>query len=292
MKLSVCLIAYNHESFIAESLDSILMQQTSFPFEIIIGEDGSKDATRAICENYQQNFPGRIKLLPLQSNKGMLKNLIDTLSACDGELVAFIEGDDYWTDPLKLEKQAGFLCSNPDFSICFHNVLVKFMRKNENAEKIFHQHLPKDIFTTEDLLKQWFIPSASVMFRKYADFTFPDWFSNCKSGDIPFLLLLSLRGNIKYLDEVMSIYRVHDQGVSASHNGYEKIIAMIYIYECFNIHTQFKFHHKIREAERYEIDRHYPGPAVEKMEKEPIPAPGLLTRLLKKVNLLPQRQNQ
>lgn len=261
MKVSVCIITYNHHKYIQQCLDTVLLQEMSTPWEIVIGDDCSNDGTREICHQYQQQHPEKIRVLHREKNLGMIRNLMDTFLACSGEYVAFIEGDDYWSDPLKLQKQADLLDSSPDASLCFHNALIKFMRKDEDAERPFHAQLQKKVFTTEDLLKQWFIPSASVMCRKYENFSFPEWFVHCKSGDIPFLLLMSLRGNIHYIDEVMSVYRVHDEGVSSTHNGYIKIIAMIFIYENFNIYSGNRFREKILEAERYEIDRHYPAPA-------------------------------
>ncbi|MBC7850754.1 MAG: glycosyltransferase [Chitinophagaceae bacterium] len=260
MRLSVCIITYNHELFIEQCLESVLAQKTTFPFEVVIGEDGSKDKTRMICEKYQQAHPQKIRLLTSEPNKGMMQNFAATLGHCQGQYIAFVEGDDFWTDPLKLQKQVACLSEDPSLSMCFHNVINKFMRGNEDAEKVFHQQLPKNIFETADLLKQWFIPSGSIMFVNYPDLKLPDWFFHCKSGDIPFLLLLSLRGNIKYLDEVMSVYRIHDNGVSGTHRGYSKIINMIFIYESFNIHTKGRYQSLINQAEIYEIDRHYPIP--------------------------------
>lgn len=261
MKLSVCLITYNHEQFIAQALDSILQQKTSFDFEIVIGEDASTDSTRHICRQYADQHPTTIRLLPRQSNIGMMRNFMETFGNCRGEYIAFIEGDDYWTDPLKLETQVSFLENNKEFSLCFHNVVNKFMRINENAEVLFHKQKIPDIYETSDLLKQWFIPSSSVLLRSYPDFQLPHWFIYCKSGDIPFLLLISLRGKLKYIHQLMGVYRIHDAGISSTHNGYEKIISMIYIYENFDIHTGFKFHQHIRAAQQYEIDRHYPASA-------------------------------
>jgi glycosyltransferase involved in cell wall biosynthesis len=272
MKLSVCLITYNHEAYIERALQSVLEQKTSFDFEIVIGEDNSKDKTRYFCEDIARKYPGRIKLLAPCANLGMMENFLRTLAACKGQFIAFLEGDDYWTDPQKLEKQVSLLESDPTLSACFHNVLAKYMRTGENTERPFHQNLEKDLFETEDLLAQWFIPTASVVFVHYNDFEIPEWFRHCKSGDIPFLLLLSLRGKIRYINSIMSVYRIHDQGMSATHHGYNKIVSMIYIYESFNIHSNFRFHKKIREAEIYEIDRHYPKPAIAKPETSQKPA--------------------
>jgi glycosyltransferase involved in cell wall biosynthesis len=258
MTVNVCLITYNHEEYIAQAIESILNQEGSFRIRVIIGEDWSKDNTRAICKTYAEKHPDIIQLLPNESNLGMMKNFLRTREACDGKYIAFLEGDDYWTDPLKLQKQVDFLEANPDYCLCFHNVIKKKTRNNNYGEWPFHASLERDVFTTDDLLTQWFIPSGSVLFVNYPDFVLPDWFVHCKSGDIPFLLLISLRGKIKYIDEIMGVYRIHDAGVSTTHIGYEKIIAMIYIYENFNIYTRFKYHKKIREAIIHEITYHLP----------------------------------
>jgi glycosyltransferase involved in cell wall biosynthesis len=280
--VSVCLITYNHEKYIAAALDSILQQESDFPVQIIIGEDCSTDNTRSICEEYCRKFPESIILLPPVQNMGMMKNFIRTYRACSGDFIAFIEGDDYWTDTKKLQKQVDFLHGNVDYSLCFHNVNMVFTRNNTNGEKPFHTTLEKDSFETEDLLQQWFIPSCSVVSRVYDDFVLPEWYENCKSGDIPFLLLMSLKGKIKYIPEMMGVYRVHDTGVSATHNDYDKIIAMVFIYENFNVYTKYKFRDKIRAANIFEIDFHYPVKQTV-IVKEPAPPDSLLIRAIRKI---------
>jgi glycosyltransferase involved in cell wall biosynthesis len=262
MKVSVAVITYNHEPFIAEALESILMQQADFSWEIVIGEDGSTDRTREICEQYANAHPSRIRLLPLQSNMGMIRNFRRVFEACSGEFLAFTEGDDFWTDPGKLVKQVNHLDAHPEQSLCFHAVHQWFVWNGENASRKLPDNLNGNTFTTEDLLKGWFIPSASVMLRKYKNFALPDWFMHCKSGDIPMLLLLSLRGEIGFIDEIMAVYRIHDNGISITHRGYQKIIAMIYILEQFNIHTGFRFRKSVEASMIREIDLHYPSPAV------------------------------
>jgi glycosyltransferase involved in cell wall biosynthesis len=258
MKLSVCVITYNHELFIKQCLDSVINQKTNFQFEIIIAEDASTDNTRKQCEEFQITNPGRVQILDRTSNKGLIQNFVDSFRNCKGEYIAFVEGDDFWTDPQKLQKQVELLESQPELSCCFHNVIVKFMRTGELAERILLTKQEKNRFRTIDLLGQWFIPSGSVVFRNVIT-DLPDWFFHCKSGDIPFLLLLSLTGDIGYLHEVMGVYRVHDNGISGTHNGYHKIVSMCYIYESFNIHTHYRFQKEVRQAQIYEIDRHYPA---------------------------------
>lgn len=273
MKVSVGMITYNHEDYITRAIESVLEQITSFSVELIIGEDNSTDATLLICKEYAELYPDKIKIISSDSNVGMMNNFIRTLKACDGRYVAFLEGDDYWTNPYKLQKQVDFLMVNHDYSACFHNVLVKSTRRVNISEWAFHKELRKHSFETEDLLSAWFIPTASVVFSNDLDFELPPWFPFCKSGDIPFLLLLSLRGKIKYLNEIMSVYRVHDHGISTTeaHNGYNKIIAMIFIYENFNIYTNFKYKDKVKEAMIHEINYHLP-------ERSPSTIPDLKKR--------------
>jgi glycosyltransferase involved in cell wall biosynthesis len=257
------MITYNHEPYIAQAISSVMMQEGNFSIELVIGEDNSKDGTLAICNQLRDQFPGQIKVLTSETNIGMMNNFLRTHAACDGDYIAFIEGDDFWTDTKKLQKQLSFLEEHPDFILCFHNVLVDWVNTGRTSDWAYQKKIIKDAFVTEDLLSNWFIPTASVMARNSTNFTFPEWFQFCKSGDIPYLLLFSLKGRIKYLNERMSVYRVHDKGISHTHNGYDKIIAMIFIYENFNIYSGYKYAEGIKEAIIREITYHLPKPVAD-----------------------------
>ena len=126
MKVSVSVTAYNHEKYIAQAIDSILMQEVDFEYEIIIGEDYSADNTRNIVIDFQRRYPDKIKLILPQENLGYGGNKIfdQTLQVSRGEYVALLDGDDYWTSPHKLRKQVDFLDSHPECSMCFHNAQV------------------------------------------------------------------------------------------------------------------------------------------------------------------------
>ena len=119
--VSVWITAYNHEKYIAEALDGVLNQQTNFDYEIVLGEDGSTDRTREIVLAYQKKYPGKFKLFLPEKNMGMLEITKPTFEMCTGKYIAFLDGDDYWTDPLKLQKQVDLLEANPDISFCYHN---------------------------------------------------------------------------------------------------------------------------------------------------------------------------
>jgi glycosyltransferase involved in cell wall biosynthesis len=270
------MITYNHEQYIRQSIEAVLSQVTNFDFQLVIGEDNSTDSTKAICHEFAERYPDKIKLITASANVGMSKNFLRSYKACEGKYIAFCEGDDYWTDAHKLQKQVDFLEANPNYCACFHNVQMKeertgtlgAERTSESDNWILHKSLAKDSFDTTDLLGPWFIPSLSVVFVNYSSFDLPGWFHNCPFGDLPFMLLLSLRGNFKYLDEVMGVYRIHNSGATAAHKAYDKIIMMVYIYASFDIHTNYKFHEAIRKGVAYEIDRHMP--AKEKTEIIPV----------------------
>ena len=258
MLVNICMITYNHQEYISESIESILRQATNFSIQLIIGEDHSTDRTKEICEGYAVRFPDKITLITSDGNVGMSKNFLRTYKACNGKYIAFCEGDDFWTDPNKLQKQVDFLETNPAYSGCFHNVTMMEQRNGENREWTLHKSLPKDTFITEDILGPWFIPSPSFVFVNYTDFVLPDWFFDCQYGDLPFMLLLTLRGDIKYMDEVMGVYRLHNTGASSLHKAYDKIMVMVYIYASFDIYTKYTYHDVIRKAVMYEIERHTP----------------------------------
>ena len=123
--LSVFMITYNHEKHIAEAIESALMQKTSFKYEIVIGEDCSTDQTREIVLEYATRYADKVKPIYQERNVGANKNAASVREACKGKYIALLEGDDYWIDPLKLQKQVDFLEAHPDFSICSHKSKIR-----------------------------------------------------------------------------------------------------------------------------------------------------------------------
>src|SRR5436190_14839819 len=118
-KVSVLLMTYNHERFIGQAIESVLAQETDFPFELVIGEDCSTDGTRRICESFAASDPERVRLLPSPRNLGLLANYMRTWEACRGDFIATVDGDDFWLSPEKLATQVSALESNPRLSMCF-----------------------------------------------------------------------------------------------------------------------------------------------------------------------------
>ncbi|MEG1611126.1 MAG: glycosyltransferase [Alistipes sp.] len=135
--VSVCMITYNHAPYIRQAIEGVLMQQTSFPIELIIGEDCGTDATRAIVKEYETQRPDLIVGQYPEHNRGMMNNFMTVLSASQGKYIALCEGDDYWTDPLKLQKQVDFLEAHPDYGMCYTNFDIYNQKKNKFRRALF-----------------------------------------------------------------------------------------------------------------------------------------------------------
>jgi len=230
MKLSVCVPTYNHEQYIGRMLDGALMQQTSFDFEIVIGDDASTDATPDIIRAYDAKRPGvstrgLIRAFLHSENLGPKEprefagrnNVLQLLKACKGEYVAMCEGDDYWTDPLKLQKQVDFLDQNPDFAVCHHNMEVIY--EDGSPSHYFNAPDQKAVSTIEDLLEdKWFMATASWVYRNhFLTEDFAEWHAKAAAGDWAIMFQLAAKGKIGYLNEVMGVYRKHSAGLSNVH---------------------------------------------------------------------------
>ena len=166
--VSICVITYNHAPFISRSLDGMLIQETGFPFEIVIGEDSSTDETLKICELYAARYPGKIRLLKKVPNLGVKNNFKRTLNECKGKYTAICEGDDFWTDKYKLQKQVTFLENNPEYALCS----TRFTICNEQgviSGDGMDFHFPsgsagKEILP-ETLFETWLTKTLTVVYR-------------------------------------------------------------------------------------------------------------------------------
>jgi glycosyltransferase involved in cell wall biosynthesis len=235
MKVSVHMLAYNHEKYIAQAIESVLMQNVKFDYEIVIGDDCSTDATREIIEGFRVRYPEKIRLVTSATNVGMFKNSQRVFEACKGEYIAILEGDDYWTSADKLQKQVDFLDTHPECVTCFHNVAVV---TGDDCRVIQNYCTPdqKEISTFEDLLVTNFIPSCSVLCRANLIGALPDWFFTLEMGDWPFHLLNAQRGAIGYLAEVMGAYRVHQNGVWSGMSQAKRFQANLITLETIKTH--------------------------------------------------------
>ena len=203
--LSVCLITYNQENYLGEAIESVLIQKTNFTFKLVIADDCSKDRTREIIKKYKEDYPDKIQLILQEKNVGPARNWMDLLSFPKSKYIAYLEGDDYWTDPFKLQKQVDFMEDNQDFAMCFHAVNITFASETDFYE---YPIPPSDILHLQDIVKEHYIPSCSLMFRNtYYLNGYPDWLVKTISGDIPHEILLASKGKTKYFSEKMACYR-------------------------------------------------------------------------------------
>lgn len=249
-KVSICLITYNHEHYIRQCIDSILSQQTTFEFEIVIGEDCSKDKTGLIVREYAEKFPEKIKAFVRNKNITAKLNYLHTFFTCKGEYIVCIEGDDYFSDNQKLQTQADFLDQNQQYSACFHNALMLFEDESNREDYYINPPDQKSIIHTGDFLvkkETWFMATASVMMRKDLVKTLPKWFLECKSGDIPLYVILTESAPIAYINKVMSVYRRHLEGLSYtdSNQSIDFLKNRVFMYSKINEYTKKKFHKEI-----------------------------------------------
>lgn len=212
MKLSVCSITYNHGKFIRQALDSILAQCVSFDYEIVIADDCSTDDTRTILNEYSERFPGVIRLILHEKNVGVTHNFKSVLDEARGQYVALCEGDDYWIDVNKLQRQVDFLDKHPDHSICFHKAKIDFFEVEPFPFKDYNEHTPETT-SIHDLIKGNYIHTPTVVYRNHLFGKYPESFLNLKFGDWPLHLLNAQYGKIHFIPEELGAYRVYANGV-------------------------------------------------------------------------------
>jgi glycosyltransferase involved in cell wall biosynthesis len=224
-KLSILVPTFNHGKFIEQMLEGALRQRTNFDFDIIIGDDASMDGNALIINHYAKKYPNKIKAFLHRKNLGPTeprelggKNNVGFLfSQAQSEYIALCEGDDYWTDPLKLQKQVDFLDNNLDYSLCHHQMEVVY--EDNSTSHSFNDDNQKDTSTIKDLLadKTWFLGTASTVFRNVFINGMPDWWWKTASGDLGIFVEVARYGKIKYLPETMGAYRKHRGGMTNIH---------------------------------------------------------------------------
>lgn len=220
--VSVTVQTYQHAPFIRTCLDSILMQKTDFPFEIILGEDGSTDGTKEICQEYAKKHPEKIRLF-LRSRKNVIHidgnptgrfNFIQNIKAATGKYIANCPGDDYWIDQYKLQKQVDAIKNNNKIIACHHWHLHQCANKLTAASN--DGYYPHKIATVKNIFSnQMRVKSRTILYKNIINaFFFPKWFYEVAYGDVPFSFLLGQYGNFYFIDEPMAVYRQTANGVS------------------------------------------------------------------------------
>ena len=209
-KVSCHVITYNHINYISKCIDGILMQETNFDFEIIIGDDLSTDGTRELLQKYALQYPDLIRL-NLRKERGTgipgKDNFLSTLNMCNGEYISLCDGDDYWTDPHKLQKQVDFLENNPDYVLCFHD--IKILKSNGEMADDFITTLPEQYEERLTLAKKLnYIHTPSVVFRNILkDELNTIEFYKSPIGDYFLYMTLTKYGKMGHIPERMAVYR-------------------------------------------------------------------------------------
>lgn len=211
--VSICIITYNHGKFIRQCLEGVMMQQTTFPFEVVIGEDCSTDNTKEIIQEFADRFPLAIKPIFQLANVGGARNGYEfCYPRLSGKYIAICEGDDYWTDPHKLQKQVTFLEENPDHAFCFHKV-AQVNEHDQLLEVVQCSH--ETVSYQADEIFHISIPTLAVVFRKYFD-AIPDEMYQVASGDTFLFGLLARHGGAADLGFLGAHYRTHPGGIFSS----------------------------------------------------------------------------
>ncbi len=244
MKLSVFVVTYNQEKYIRQCMDSILMQKVNFDYEIVIGEDHGTDGTRAICEEYAEKYP-QVRLLPLTENLGIAGNWKRVLSECKGEYIAMCEGDDYWIDDLKLQKQVDFLENNEDVGYLFTRHLR--MRKDGTIYDFFESKnisIPQ-ITDLDYLLKNGIMPTTqTVCFRSsLLPKSLPDFMNGHLYADLILLVVIADNCKIGYINDATAVYRenIGMMSKSSTINARETSKTLFTIYDNLNQYTHGRY---------------------------------------------------
>jgi len=221
MMVSICMITYNHENYLKQAIEAILNQKTTFDFELIVANDNSPDNTSNLVNDIIKNHEkgNLIHFLDNSKNIGIMPNFINALQNCKGKYIALCEGDDYWTDENKLQKQVSFLESNPDYVITFHKTLVEIEGK---LTEDFITKEPKETSTIIDLANGNYIHTCTVMYRNSLFPKFPKYFYKSPIGDYFLHMLNSQYGKIYYMKDVMAVYRVHNSSYWSSKKQEER----------------------------------------------------------------------
>jgi len=228
--VTVVCITYNQEKYIRKALESFVEQKTKFAFKVFVGDDCSKDNTPNIIREFANKYPDIIIPFIRKNNMGAQRNLIDMCNRAESPYIAFCEGDDYWIDEYKLQKQVDFMEENKNCNVCFHNARIDietddntWFQSNsfKDAETdlfIYPKGLKnfkknKKFFKITEFIDLGFIQTSSIFYRWNYEAEIPEWYYNHILGDYTLTAIQVGTGEIGYLEDVMSVYRKHQEGV-------------------------------------------------------------------------------
>jgi glycosyltransferase involved in cell wall biosynthesis len=211
-RVSVVLRTYDHARFIAQAIESVLIQRAPFSFELVIGEDCSSDGTRAIVERYARERPEIVRTVLPERNLGHGEILRLALAEARGDFVAYLDGDDYWTSPAKLARQVAFLEQSPDCASCFHDVSLVYDEAGLPSGSI-SPGFGEERFGLEQIVMECFVPAPAMMFRREIAEALPGWVFDSAWIDWLIHIRSAQLGAIGYIPQPLAAYRVHRGGM-------------------------------------------------------------------------------
>lgn len=231
-KVSVVCMVYKHEAYLHQCFDGFIKQQTNFPIEILVNDDCSPDSSAEVMREYEEKYPDLFHCIYQKENqysKGKMPWWEVLFPMAKGDYIAICEGDDYWIDSYKLQKQVDFMEQHPDYVACFHNARVQYNDHVSLFNALDENHDP----TTEDIIKRhWFIATPTLFFRNVLH-DYPEWRGEIINEDYLLELLLAREGRFYYMDDVMAVYRQDGMGMSAvlNRNKVDMVDKLIYLLE-------------------------------------------------------------
>ncbi len=235
MKVSVLVKTFNHERYVERALQSVLVQQADFPWELLVAEDRSEDRTRDLVVALAERHPDRIRPLLRERNLGPVENFLDALARCRGEFVALLDGDDFWTSPHKLQRQVDLLDARPDLSGCTHDAELVDEAGNPTGGRYCSPRLPR-VLTLERVLEGNPVPACGLVFRRALLADLPEWFRELSFTDWSLHVLLLERGPIAWEPRCDAAYRRHAGGMWSSLSARRRLALQTESYRAFARH--------------------------------------------------------
>ncbi len=274
LMVSIRCMTYNQVDYIRDCLEGFVNQKTNFRFEAIVHDDASTDGTTVIVKEYAEKYPDIIKPIFEEENqycKGTLRQIMNR--EMRGKYIALCEGDDYWIDPYKLQKQFDYMESHPECSLCFH---ANYKLYPTGRKKEFKPTIIKDKYTCEDIILGGggFMATNSMFYRwdLYPKEMMPDFWKNSPVGDLPNMLYYSSKGDFGYIDEVMSVYRMTAIGSWSTRQSSFKIRRkhtkrVLHMFDEFDKYTNYEYHRAVKKKKRINIKRFWIGELLEPIRK-------------------------
>lgn len=242
--VTIWCLAYNQENYIRRCLEGFVMQKTNFKYEAIIHDDASTDGTAAIIKEYQKLYPDVIVPIIEEENQysqhnGETDRIM--MNHTHGKYIAICEGDDYWIDPFKLQKQVDFLESHPSYTMCVH-AAIEFYQDCSQLPFVFPSIKVSQDLDLDQILNDWVIPTASILVRNDV-FPMPEWAAKIYSGDMTLALMAYSKGKVFFMNDVMSFYRKHKAGVSSTSINPPDYVChqKAALYDYYNKETNYKY---------------------------------------------------